>query len=121
NRAGVAHQPYLPVWLVLENNSYVIVARDNSDAAVLEQVPDDPSGVPSHTHPHSSLTNLDLNDDHPRYLDAERGDTRYFLKGEHLDASAGVGDAGKPIVLTADGDVDATMVPDRGQPPGRRQ
>lgn len=48
NRAGVPHQAFLPVWVVLENNALVIVARDNSNAAALVNVPDDPYGVPAH-------------------------------------------------------------------------
>lgn len=110
NRAGVPQQAFLPVWLVLENNSYVIHSRDNSDANALVDVPDDPSGVPSHTHVHATLTDLD-EDDHTQYHNDERGDVRYYLKGEYINTSAGAGDAGKPIVLNASGEVDTTMLP----------
>lgn len=115
NRAGVPQQAFLPVWLVLENNSYVIHSRDNSDANALVDVPDDPSGVPSHTHVHATLTDLD-EDDHTQYHNDERGDVRYYLKGEHINVSAGAADAGKPIVLNASGEVDTTMLP-AGQDP----
>jgi len=45
-------------------------------------------------------------------LDAGQLDNRYFTEDEHLAASAGAGDAGKPIKLDAAGHVDATMVND---------
>lgn len=45
-------------------------------------------------------------------LDAGQLDDRYFTEAEHLNASAGGGDAGKPIKLDADGQVDATMIND---------
>ena len=38
-------------------------------------------------------------------------DDRYFTESEHLAASAGAGDAGKPIKLNASGLVDDTMLP----------
>jgi len=37
-------------------------------------------------------------------------DTRYFTEDEHINESAGAGDAGKPIKLNAEGKVDPTMV-----------
>ena len=45
-------------------------------------------------------------------LDAGQLDDRYFREDEHLDSSAGAGDAGKPIKLDAGGHVDATMIND---------
>jgi len=43
-------------------------------------------------------------------LDAGQLDNRYFTETEHIDTSAGVGDAGKPIKLDAAGHVDASMI-----------
>ena len=60
---------------------------------------------------HGSLVGLG-DDDHSQYHNDTRGDARYFRENEHLNASAGAGDAGKPIVLDADGHVDATMIND---------
>lgn len=51
-------------------------------------------------------------DDHSQYHNDARGDARYFRQSEHLDSSAGAGDAGKPIKLDAGGKVDATMLAD---------
>lgn len=39
-------------------------------------------------------------------------DAAYFTEAEHLDSSAGAGDAGKPIKLDAAGHVDASMIND---------
>lgn len=39
-------------------------------------------------------------------------DDRYFTETEHLDASAGAGDAGKPVKLDAAGHIDTTMIDD---------
>lgn len=39
-------------------------------------------------------------------------DARYFTESEHLDSSAGAGDAGKPIKLDAGGKVDDSMIND---------
>ena len=39
-------------------------------------------------------------------------DALYFLKTEHINSSAGAADAGKPIKLDGDGNVDATMIND---------
>lgn len=41
-------------------------------------------------------------------------DDRYFTETEHLDESAGAGDAGKPIKLDAAGKVDSSMMVDHG-------
>lgn len=72
---------------------------------------------------HGSLSGLG-DDDHAQYHNDARGDaryyteteldggqldTRYYTESEHIDASAGAGDAGKPVVLNADGEIDATM------------
>jgi len=75
---------------------------------------------------HGSVAGL-ADDDHNQYHNDARGDARYyteteldggqlddryFTEAEHLNSSAGAGDAGKPIKLDADGHVDATMVND---------
>ncbi|MDA2917500.1 hypothetical protein MYX64_11790, partial [Nitrospinae bacterium AH_259_B05_G02_I21] len=60
---------------------------------------------------HGLLTGLS-DDDHTQYHNDTRGDARYFTKTEHLNISAGAGDAGKPIKLDAAGHVDASMVND---------
>lgn len=49
---------------------------------------------------HGSISGLN-DDDHSAV---------YYNKSEYLNISAGAGDAGKPIKLDADGDVDATMI-----------
>jgi hypothetical protein len=41
-------------------------------------------------------------------------DALYYLKSEHINASAGAADAGKPIVLNSSGLVDSTMIPSGG-------
>lgn len=43
-------------------------------------------------------------------LDAGQLDNRYFRENEHISTSAGVADAGKPIVLNASGIIDSTMI-----------
>ena len=58
---------------------------------------------------HGGLSGL-ADDDHSQYHNNTRGDARYFTEAEHIDASAGAGDAGKPIKLNASGYVDPTMV-----------
>ena len=73
---------------------------------------------------HGLLLDLDV-DDHTQYHNDTRGDIRYYTKtqldggqldgqyyqeSEFLAASAGVGDAGKPVVLDADGDIDGSMI-----------
>lgn len=63
---------------------------------------------------HGSIAGL-TDDDHAQYHNDTRGDARYFKKTEHLAASAGVGDAGKPIKLNASGKVDKTMITGTGQ------
>ena len=75
---------------------------------------------------HGLLTGL-ADDDHSQYHNDTRGDVRYYTKTlldggqmdnryftetEHLNSSAGAGDAGKPIKLDAAGHVDATMIND---------
>ncbi|KKN09021.1 hypothetical protein LCGC14_1050680, partial [marine sediment metagenome] len=57
------------------------------------------SGVSNHT---------DLNDMPSAVVDDHDG--RYFTEIEHINISAGAGDAGKPIKLDANGDIDATMI-----------
>ena len=51
-------------------------------------------------------------DDHAGYHTDADGDARYYQKTEHLNSSAGAGDAGKPLKLDAGGHVDATMIND---------
>jgi len=73
---------------------------------------------------HGALTGLG-DDDHTQYhndtrgdaryytqtlLDAGQLDNRYFTETEHINTSAGVGDAGKPIKLDASGLIDSTMI-----------
>lgn len=75
---------------------------------------------------HGSIAGL-ADDDHSQYhndargdaryyteteLDAGQLDNRYFTEAEHLDSSAGAGDAGKPTKLDAAGHIDATMIND---------
>jgi hypothetical protein len=60
---------------------------------------------------HNSLTDLTVGDAHTQYHNDSRGDIRYYQKSEHINASAGVGDAGKPVKLNAAGVIDASMVP----------
>jgi len=60
---------------------------------------------------HGTLIGL-LDDDHGQYHNNSRGDARYFRKTEFLNSSSGAGDAGKPIILDANGMVDATMIDD---------
>lgn len=75
---------------------------------------------------HGSIGGLS-DDDHSQYhndtrgdaryytktlLDAGQLDNRYFTESEHIDTSAGAGDAGKPIKLDAAGHIDATMIND---------
>ena len=43
-------------------------------------------------------------------LDAGQLDNRYFTESEHINSSAGAGDAGKPIKLNASGKVDSSML-----------
>lgn len=45
-------------------------------------------------------------------LDAGQLDNRYFTEAEHINSSAGAGDAGKPVKLDAAGHIDATMIND---------
>lgn len=58
---------------------------------------------PGHTHGALYYTETEL--------DAGQLDNRYFTESEHVDASTGAPDAGKPVKLNASGLVDATMVP----------
>jgi len=75
---------------------------------------------------HGSLGGL-ADDDHSQYHNDARGDARYyteseldggqldnryFTEAEHINVSAGAGDAGKPIKLDAGGHVDASMIND---------
>lgn len=75
---------------------------------------------------HGGLSGL-ADDDHTQYhndtrgdaryytqtqLDAGQLDNRYFTESEHLNTSAGAGDAGKPVKLDAGGHIDATMIND---------
>lgn len=75
---------------------------------------------------HGSIAGLG-DDDHSQYhndargdaryyteaeLDAGQLDNRYFTESEHLNISAGVGDAGKPVKLDAGGHIDASMIND---------
>jgi hypothetical protein len=46
------------------------------------------------------------------YVYGEAADSRYYTQSSFLAASAGAGDAGKPVELDADGNIDATMIND---------
>lgn len=61
---------------------------------------------------HGALSGLG-DDDHSQYHTDARGDARYFQKTEFKDASAGAGDAGKPVKLNSDGKIDPTMLKTR--------
>lgn len=58
---------------------------------------------------HGLLTGL-ADDDHPQYHNDARGDTRYYREDEHINASTGPADAGKPVVLDANGHIDSSMI-----------
>lgn len=60
---------------------------------------------------HGALSGLG-DDDHTQYHNDTRGDARYYQKTEFIQSSAGSGDAGKPIKLDTDGNVDASMIND---------
>lgn len=60
---------------------------------------------------HGSIGGLG-DDDHTQYHTDTRGDARYYQKTEHVNASAGAGDAGKPVVLDAAGHIDDSMLND---------
>lgn len=58
----------------------------------------------THTHDDRYYTETEL--------DAGQLDNRYYRENEHVNSSAGAGDAGKPVVLDAAGHIDASMVND---------
>jgi hypothetical protein len=62
---------------------------------------------------HGALAGL-ADDDHLDYHTDARGDARYYRENEHVSSSAGVGDAGNPVVLDAAGVLDSTIA----EPPG---
>lgn len=64
-----------------------------------------------YTGEHGSLDGL-AGDDHAQYHNDTRGDARYYRENEHINSSAGAGDAGKPVVLDAGGKIDASMFED---------
>lgn len=111
NDAGVPYSARLSVKLKLEYGNYVIHSKAGREQGGTVNPPSPPSGVPVHTHTHHSLTGFDTEDDHPQYLNVERGSTLYFDKAEYLTVSAGVADEGKPIVLNSLGLVDDSMLP----------
>lgn len=57
----------------------------------------------------SSYTGLDGRYYTETELDSGQLDTRYFTESEHISSSAGVADAGKPIILNASGVIDTSM------------
>lgn len=114
NDAGIQHAPKLSVKMKLEHGVYVIYGRTGNAEGGIVNPPSPPSGVPVHTHVHADLTSLDA-DDHSQYHNDARGDARYFTEAEHLTTSTGSADEGKPIILNADGEVDATMLPTLGE------
>lgn len=86
NDPGVPHSAGLPVRMYYEGTTLVIDSVNRRpDLATVAPPP--ASGVPLHIH-----------------------DDRYFREDEHINVSAGAADAGKPIVLDAGGQVDASMI-----------
>lgn len=114
NDAGVQQAPKLAVKLKLEYGVYVIYGRTGRGEAGSENPTSPPTGVPVHTHVHADLTLLDA-DDHVQYLTEIRGDVRYFTKSEFVDVSTGSADAGFPVVLNVDGEIDPTMLKTLGE------
>ena len=86
NDAGVPFSANLPVRMRSENGLHIIdgVAR-RDDLATVEPSPG--SGVPIHIH-----------------------DDRYFRENEHIATSAGVADAGKPVIANPDGLIDPSLI-----------
>lgn len=59
---------------------------------------------------HGELTGLS-DDDHAQYHNDNRGDIRYYQKNEFTASSSGIGDADKPVKLSASGVLDSTLLP----------
>lgn len=87
NDASVEHAPNTEVRMLFEKGVYVIHGK-SGNRNLTSNNPTPPTGVLAHNH-----------------------DERYFREDEHLNASAGVADAGKPIKLNASGEVDTSMLP----------
>lgn len=107
NRANVPHQAFLPVMVVLENNTYVIIARDNSNPGTLLNVPDNEYGV--FPHPLDSHTDVTLTT--PAAGNVLAHDGTAWVNEAPVATSAGAGDAGKLVRLDAGGQIDDTMLP----------
>lgn len=60
---------------------------------------------------HGSLAGLG-DDDHTQYHNDTRGDARYFREDEFIAASAGAGDAGKPVKTAASGRLPTSLIED---------
>jgi len=95
--------------------SYTTAQADAAFAPIAKGVTNgdthDHSGGDGAQIDHGGLAGLG-DDDHSQYHNDTRGDARYYQKTEHLNTSTGAGDAGKPIVLDAGGQIDATMIND---------
>jgi hypothetical protein len=68
--------------------------------------------VASHNDTTATGAELETLTDGSDAADIHIHDARYFRENEHLNATAGAADAGKPIKLDADGQVDDTMIDD---------
>jgi hypothetical protein len=90
---GVAGATNELAALELARIGYVIV-QNNVNGGIIEDVIPDKKVITS------------------QVIGAHTHDDLYFRESEHLNTSAGAGDAGKPIILDADGNVDATMIND---------
>jgi len=59
---------------------------------------------------HGTISGLG-DDDHTQYHNDTRGDARYYRQNQHINSSAGAGDAAKPILTDATGKIDSTFLP----------
>lgn len=108
NDAGVPHMPKLAVKMKLEQGVYVIYGKSGrQDLALNPPLP--PDGTEPHDHSHSDLDDL-TSDDHVQYHNDERGDVRYYPRTGYVAESSGVDDAGKPILLDGDGQIDPSFL-----------
>lgn len=87
------------------------VDQDNKDIIYLDDGTPAWEFRPTAVNDHGDLTGL-ADDDHTQYHTDTRGDARYYQKTEFINSSAGSGDAGKPVKLDADGNIDGSMIND---------
>lgn len=87
NDPGIAWAADTPVRMYKDRDSNYVIDSVYGGGGLATVPPSSPSGVPPHIH-----------------------DDRYFRENEHLNASAGAADAGKPAVLDAGGKWDASML-----------